>query len=51
MKPVDVQAGEFAEWFGQPGGGTQYMFEQYIGELIEQGIIKKVVPKTWISKH
>lgn len=44
VKPVEVQAGEIASWFDQPGGGIQYMFNLSIGELIEQGIIRKVVP-------
>lgn len=42
LKPVEVQAGEIAPWFDQPGGGTQYMFDKSIRELIEAAILKKV---------
>lgn len=42
VSPVDVQAGEIAPWFGQPGGGVQYMFHSSFTELLEQGAIRKV---------
>jgi hypothetical protein len=42
LRPIEVQAGEIAPWFGQPGGGTQYMFSQTIDELINAGILGRV---------
>lgn len=44
VKPVDVQAGKIAPWFGEPGGGIQYEFDQSISKLIEQEIIRRVGP-------
>lgn len=41
LKPIEVMAGEIAPWFGQPGGGTQYMFDRSIFDLIEAGILIK----------
>ena len=42
VKPVEVDAGKIAPWFGEKGGGIQYEFQQKISELIEQGILRKV---------
>lgn len=42
VKPIEVQAGKIASWFGEKGGGTQYEFNQRISDLIEQGILRKV---------
>jgi len=36
---VNVLTGPAISWFGQYGGGTQYLFMQSIYELIEQGIV------------
>ena len=44
VKPIEVKAGEIAPWFNQPGGGTQYMFNKSIEELIKTGILRKVAP-------
>jgi hypothetical protein len=44
VKPVEVEAGEIAPWFAQPGKGIQYEFKQTITELIEAKIIKRVGP-------
>ena len=44
LKPIEVKAGEIAPWFNQPGGGTQYMFNKSIEELIKTGILRKVAP-------
>jgi hypothetical protein len=44
VKTVDVQAGKRASWFGEPRGGIQYEFSQYISQLLEQGIIRRVGP-------
>ncbi|MDE7333072.1 MAG: TNT domain-containing protein [Lachnospiraceae bacterium] len=42
VRPVDVQAGKIAPWFGEKGGGIQYEFSQKISELLQQGILRKV---------
>ena len=42
VKPVEVQAGKIAPWFGEKGGGMQYEFSQKISDLLEQGILRKV---------
>jgi len=44
VKPVEVQAGEIAPWFDQPGGGLQYEFSKPINELIEDGTLRRVGP-------
>ena len=44
VKPVEVNSGEIAPWFGEPGGGIQYEFSQPISELIKAGILKRVGP-------
>ena len=41
-KPVEVQGGKIAPWYGEEGGGIQYEFSESISELLEQGILKKV---------
>ena len=42
LKPLDVQSGTAAPWFGQPGGGVQYQFSQSIQSLIKNGYIERV---------
>ena len=39
--PIIVTAGQAAPWFGQYGGGTQYLLPQTIQELINSGILSK----------
>ena len=39
-QPLPALAGKAASWFGQIGGGTQYMFEEGIHKLIEDGFLK-----------
>lgn len=41
-KPVEVLSGETAPWFFEQGGGTQYMFDTSIEDLLSQGILKQV---------
>ena len=38
-KPLKVLAGQAAPWFGQPGGGTQYLLPKRIEALIRKGIM------------
>lgn len=36
---ITVISGQAASWFGQYGGGTQYILPQTIQELINSGIL------------
>ena len=42
IKPIDVQAGYVAPWFGEPGMGVQYELPSSVADLIEQGIIRRI---------
>ena len=42
VKPLDVQSGKTAPWFGQPGGGTQFELDKSVRELLEEGVIRRV---------
>lgn len=42
IKPVEVQAGKIASWFGEPGGGIQYELSQSVKKLIEGGYLRRV---------
>ncbi len=42
LKPVEVQGGKVASWFGEAGGGIQYEFMSPISELLDNGILRKV---------
>ena len=42
-KPIEVQAGRIAPWFDEPGLGIQYELNQSVKDLIEQGILRRVV--------
>lgn len=44
VKPLEVQGGEVAPWFNQPGGGTQYETSSSIESLIESGILRRIYP-------
>ena len=44
VKEFKATSGEIAEWFGQPGKGIQYEFNQTIQELLDAGIIREVKP-------
>ncbi|MED4130159.1 TNT domain-containing protein [Shouchella miscanthi] len=41
LKPLEVDGGKIAPWFDRPGGGTQYLTENYkiynikTGDLVE----------------
>ena len=39
-KAIEVTSGKVAPWFGQCGGGTQYVFDSSVKELIKEGIVK-----------
>lgn len=38
-QPINVLAGQAAPWFGQYGGGTQYVLPEIIRQLLESGAI------------
>ena len=40
VQPVQVDAGQAASWYGQPGGGIQYDFGRSIQELIDAGVLR-----------
>lgn len=42
VKPLDVNTGRAAPWFGEPGLGIQHELPSSVGTLIEQGILKRV---------
>jgi hypothetical protein len=44
VKPIDVQAGKSATWFGQPGGGTQYELPSRVADLLKSGHLERVTP-------
>lgn len=43
LEPVRVKSGRITPWFGEKGGGIQFEFSKSISELIDEGIIEKVV--------
>jgi hypothetical protein len=44
LKPLPVKAGAAAPWFDQPGGGTQYMTEKPVLQLIADGSLRELPP-------
>ena len=42
MQPIEVKFGEVASWFEQPGGGTQYLSEYSVEELLDLGWIQEI---------
>ena len=42
IKPINVKSGEIKPWFGEEGHGTQYMFNQSISELLENGTLRRL---------
>jgi len=40
LRPINVQAGTAMPWFGQPGGGTQFVLPDTIGNLVGSGYIR-----------
>ncbi len=43
-KPIVVEAGKAAPWFGEVGGGTQYLLPMKVGDAVAQGLLKRVGP-------
>lgn len=44
MQDLPVHSGSAAPWFDQPGGGTQYMTDRPIQDLLDSGHLKQVGP-------
>ena len=44
MKPFEVDSGEVAPWFNQPGGGLQYRTPVNLNTLLKRGIIQEITP-------
>ena len=42
LKPLDVEAGKAARWFGESGGATQYLTADSIENLIKSGHLRRV---------
>jgi len=42
VKPLPVQSGRAAPWFGQPGGGIQYELGQSVKSLVDQGFLRRM---------
>ncbi len=42
VKPISVQAGPAAPFYGQPGGGMQYQTPQTIQKLILEGYLRLI---------
>ena len=42
LKPINVDAGTIAPYFGEMGGGTQYIFKEAIENLIKSGYLERV---------
>lgn len=42
IKPLDVDVGNAAAWFGQPGGGRQFMFDAPIQDYLDNGFLRMI---------
>ncbi len=42
VKPIPAQGGRIVPWFDQEGGGTQYLFQQSVKELLDGGYLKQL---------
>jgi RHS repeat-associated protein len=42
LKPFNVEGGVIEPWFGQPGGGTQYLLPNSVENLVQQGYLKAI---------
>ncbi|WP_152659064.1 TNT domain-containing protein, partial [Arsukibacterium sp. MJ3] len=40
VKPIQVEAGNAAPWFNQPGGGIQFELPKTVQELVDSGHLK-----------
>ena len=43
-KPIEVQAGKVAPWFGEVGKGVQYELPMSVGEAVSKGYLTRVGP-------
>ena len=42
LKPFKAEGGKVAPWFGQPGGGTQYLLPDTVENMVKQGYLKLI---------
>lgn len=42
--PLPVLAGRIAPWFGEPGGGIQFLVDASVGELVAMGVLERLPP-------
>lgn len=42
LGPIDVENGTIAPWYGQPGGGIQYVLPDLTGVLVGDGSLREV---------
>lgn len=42
LRPLPVDAGPAASWFDQPGGGTQFLTDRSVSDLIRDGYIRRL---------
>ena len=40
--PLPVLAGRIAPWFGEPGGGIQFLVDASVLELVEMGVLERL---------
>jgi hypothetical protein len=44
LKPLTVQSGQAAAWFGEEGGAIQYVTPSSVDDLINNGFLKEITP-------
>ncbi|WP_411911834.1 TNT domain-containing protein [Rhodovulum sulfidophilum] len=44
VRDLPVSSGRAAAWFDEVGGATQYMLDDSVADLINQGFIRQVSP-------
>ena len=42
IKPLPAMSGKMAPWFGEPGGGIQFKFNQRVKNLEQKGFMKQI---------
>lgn len=43
IEPIEVKTGIIAPWFDSQGGGTQYILPATVDELLDAGILRRIV--------
>ena len=42
LKPLEVEAGTIAPWYGEPGGGVQYRTRSTVRQLVDEGYLRRL---------